>query len=106
MLVSDSATLKIFTPFSYETKDLSANGRVDIWAYDACVPLCGKDANLKWQATQEVTRKGKRGKEAIFEDSPRFVCEYVDVLQTPIENPVNNNTAGNSPPVWVVPSNE
>ncbi len=87
----------IFTGASTEKKDRVPNGKMDVWNYNACTPMCGKDANGKWQALQEVGRAGKRG--TSVENVNRTACTSNDGKDGPKSSVSgNNNVDGNSPP--------
>lgn len=99
---SSTALWNIYTGASNEMTPIVPvqNEKVDFWVYDACVPMCGKDKDGKWQVQQEVGRAGKRvGIKPAEPDVLRFVCSAKKAGDDPmVANPKNLNTDNNSPP--------
>lgn len=88
----------IFTPSSVEKLPLVESGVLDAWAFDACVPQCGK-MNGKWQARQEVARAGMKVGDAISSNQARWACTANGGMNGPtITDPTNDNTDDNKPP--------
>jgi hypothetical protein len=89
----------LFTQASVEKKPTALSGKVDVWQYDKCNPVCGKDAAGKWQAPQEVARGGTRAKNANSLNFDRLACTSNDGKNGPtVSNPTNSNTKGEVPP--------
>jgi hypothetical protein len=94
---ADDGVTDIFTTNSVEKKPTATDGTtVDWWDYPTCTPFCGKDANGKWQAYQEVLTSGTKNKQYNVNRAP---CTANGGAEGPkINPPVNANTDGNTPP--------
>jgi hypothetical protein len=99
---ADNGTVDIFTTNSVEKKPIDTTGTetVDHWNYSGCTPLCGKDANGKWQAVQEVAKGGEKIPNSKV-NLKRTPCKANGGQEGPTINPpVNANKDGNTPPGW------
>jgi len=92
---ADQGFESMFTTNSVEKKPLQQpqpGSNVDTWLYPACTPFCGKDANGKWQALQEVLKSGTGEQNLTFARRP---CTANGGNEGPkINPPVNANTDG------------
>jgi hypothetical protein len=95
---ADDGIEDIFTTNSVEKKPriFTETLTIDWWDYPACTPFCGKDANGKWQAVQEVLKSGDKNMKYNVKRTP---CTANGGAEGPTNNnPVNANKDGNTPP--------
>lgn len=95
---SNTGVVDLFTPSTVEKKPRGDSGMFENWNFPSCNPMCGKDANGKWQAQQEVA-EGGNGTKGTINPIQRQPCTQNGGQIGPVAaSQSNDNTKGDNPP--------
>lgn len=73
---------------------------IDVYSYPVCVPTCGMDMNMVWQAPQEVSvmGAGMKGSVPIMQQPCTALAPADGGIAPQVTPPKNMNTQKNTPP--------
>lgn len=96
--LSSTAWADVFTPASTENGPPVNANNYDRYTFNSCAPSCGKDANGKWQALQEVAPVGAASEMPIGQNLLQNACSLLRNGQTIGDTSTDANDNNNTPP--------